>query len=198
MANDPGWYPDPWRPGQRRWWDGTGWSDHTWDPAAPSSAAPPTSTPAPPVAYAAFPDPRRDLADEGRAAVWAKRGFVAFFVSRVVGGLVALFVLDHLIDDIRRAIDTNTQLHTGNDAASALNLPVTIASVLGLVAVIMWTMRAVNVARNLRYPAKRTPGWAVAGWLVPIVNLWFPYQAVRDCLAPDNPERRTVKQWWAV
>jgi hypothetical protein len=25
----PGWYPDPGRPGGRRYWDGTGWTDHT-------------------------------------------------------------------------------------------------------------------------------------------------------------------------
>jgi len=39
--------------------------------------------------------------------------------------------------------------------------------------------------------------WAIVGWIMPVVNFWFPYQAIRDCLPPHNPERRTVKLWWA-
>jgi high-affinity nickel permease len=38
--------------------------------------------------------------------------------------------------------------------------------------------------------------WAALGWIVPIVNFWFPYQAIRDCLTPGNADRRLVKQWW--
>lgn len=38
--NPPGWYPDPWQPGQQRYWTGTEWSPHV-QPAAP----PPTGRP---------------------------------------------------------------------------------------------------------------------------------------------------------
>ena len=191
MANDPGWYPDPWRPGQRRWWDGNGWTDHTWDPAAPP--APAAASP-----YVVFPDPRRDLDDERRAGLWAKRGFVAFFVGRVVGGLISIVVFNDFLDDVQRSIDTNGRTQPGNSGLSALNAPFSLLSILGLVAIILWTYKAATVARNLRYPARHGTVWAVAGWLVPVVNFWFPYQCVRDCLAPDNPERRTVRSWWTM
>ncbi len=31
---------------------------------------------------------------------------------------------------------------------------------------------------------------------MPVVNLWMPYLAVRDCLPPDHPNRQRVLQWW--
>jgi len=192
MANDPGWYPDPWRPGRRRWWDGSGWTDHTWDPAAP----PPPSMTAAPSTFA--PDPQRDLRDERGAALWAKRGYIAMFVGRVAGFLVTMIVFSQLVDDIRHAIDTNSTLDTNGSAYNALSLPFSSLTLLGLVAIIIWSYRAATVARNLHYPAVRGAVWAAVGWIVPIVNFWFPYQAIRDCLAPGNPERRTVKQWWTL
>jgi Protein of unknown function (DUF2510) len=32
----PGWHPDPSGQHQLRWWDGTGWSEHTWNEGAPA------------------------------------------------------------------------------------------------------------------------------------------------------------------
>src|SRR5438105_9865345 len=119
MANEPGWYPDPWRPGQRRWWDGNGWTDHTWDPAAPPAVA---------SQYVVHPDPRRDLENERRAAEWAKRGFVAFFLGRIVGGLVGVVVFNNLIDDVQRSIDTNGRTQPNNTGFNLLNLPVSLLS----------------------------------------------------------------------
>ena len=190
MANDPGWYPDPWRPGRRRWWDGNGWTDHTWDPAAPP----------PPVAAAPSffaPDPQRDLRDEKNASVWAKRGYVAFVVGRAVGLVVSLVVFSQFADHAREFLDTNGKVQQDTNALGVLNPLCSMLSLLGLVAIIIWSYKAASVANNLHYPAVRGPVWAVVGWIIPIVNFWFPYQAIRDCLAPANPERRTVILWWA-
>src|SRR3954451_10867526 len=97
MANAPGWYPDPWQPGRRRWWDGNGWTDHTFDPNAP---AVPTTMPAmqgpvrPAPAYFAPPDPWRDVHDEEQSAVWARRAFVGWAAVRVVTGIASIFIFN--------------------------------------------------------------------------------------------------------
>jgi hypothetical protein len=39
-----GWYDDPHDAGRLRWWDGTGWSDHTHEKAAPAAEPEPVST----------------------------------------------------------------------------------------------------------------------------------------------------------
>jgi hypothetical protein len=42
-----------------------------------------------------------------------------------------------------------------------------------------------------------TAGWTAAGWFVPIINFWYPYQAVRDLVPVDHRVRRRVGWWWA-
>ncbi|MGH3314785.1 MAG: DUF4328 domain-containing protein [Nocardioidaceae bacterium] len=65
----------------------------------------------------------------------------------------------------------------------------------------LWLSRARTNAEvlNPRCNRRRSAGWAWFGWIVPVVNLWFPYQYVRDVrLATVTEERRysTVVGWW--
>jgi hypothetical protein len=38
----------------------------------------------------------------------------------------------------------------------------------------------------------------VGSWFVPVVNYWFPYMALRDCLPPGHAHRPWVLQWWVA
>jgi hypothetical protein len=67
-----------------------------------------------------------------------------------------------------------------------------------LVVLIMWSHAAAEHARNLGYPARLSPVWAVAGWLVPVVSIWFPYWVIRDCLPPGEGARHPVLGWWIL
>jgi Domain of unknown function (DUF4328) len=62
----------------------------------------------------------------------------------------------------------------------------------------VWQFRAATAARAMGLPARRTPGWGVAFWFIPIVNFWMPYQAIRDCLAPGDPNRAVVLRYWLL
>jgi hypothetical protein len=144
------------------------------------------------------PDPRRDLDDERKAAIWARRGFVAVCVARILSGLIAVIAVSSLVDDIQHAADTGNTDQTSASGWQALNFPVSIALLAGMVLVIMWSYKATTVASKLNYPARHKPLWAILGWIVPIINFWFPYQCVRDCLAPGNSERKTIGRWWTL
>ena len=51
----------------------------------------------------------------------------------------------------------------------------------------IWQHRAASAARALGIASRRSPAWGVGSWFVPVVNLWMPYTAVRDCLPPGIP-----------
>lgn len=205
MANEPGWYADPWQPGRRRWWDGTQWTDHIHDDAVPPGGpqgAPPWQQEWRPVTPWQPIDPavlaQRQIGDERGMATWAKRALVVIAITGIVGGLVAAITFHDYIDDIRRSIDEG---HSTISSRSSLQLWTQPISLLGLASQIMlmvWSHRAMVVARNLRYPARYSVGWSVAGWIVPIINFWFPYCTMRDLLPEGHPDRATVKRWWAL
>ena len=60
----------------------------------------------------------------------------------------------------------------------------------------IWQHKAASAGRALGIPSQFSPAWGVGCWFVPIVNLWMPYQAVRDCLPPEHPHRARVLHWW--
>ena len=48
IAPPAGWYPDPWTPSRRRYWNGTSWTFDTTDTASLNDPAPPDASPLPP------------------------------------------------------------------------------------------------------------------------------------------------------
>jgi Domain of unknown function (DUF4328)/Protein of unknown function (DUF2510) len=73
-----------------------------------------------------------------------------------------------------------------------------LVTTVAFVILLIWQFRAASAARSLGYPAKHSPGWGVGCWFVPIVNFWMPYQAIRDCLPPNDPHRPLVLRWWLI
>ena len=123
---------------------------------------------------------------------------------------VVLPAVNYLVNLIVQRVDADQWRTTGHelrvawdDAQHQVPAPpvhtatlTPVASVVGVVTIAaivfacIWQHRAASAARALGYPAARSPGWGVGCWFVPIVNLWMPYGAVRDCLPPGHPERR--------
>jgi hypothetical protein len=79
---------------------------------------------------------------------------------------------------------------------SGLSSVLILVALAALVVVLIWPVRAATAARAMHLPAKRSPGWGVVFWFIPIVNFWMPYQAIRDCLAPADPGRARILRYW--
>lgn len=62
----------------------------------------------------------------------------------------------------------------------------------------LWRVRTNVEALSPRSPQARKRGWIWAGWFVPVVGLWFPYQVVRDALRvrSHHPAAGSRVGWW--
>lgn len=180
MTAPAGWYPDPWRQGPWRWWDGAVWTGHV------GAGTPP-------------------LEDESGPAAWARWAPVVWALT-AAGGAVASPWTGHSlrvsIDRLRQQINdgsasgTSIQVHVPA-ALTVVNLVNLVLLGVGIV-FLVWQHRAAGNARRLGYPARLSPGLGVGGWFIPVVNLWYPFWALRDCLPPDHPRRRGAGWVWAA
>ena len=212
----PGWYADPaGGPGQR-WWDGYAWSEATVLPQHP---------PPPPWAGAAAPQgPATQVAPWAVASerlntftasqsVEVERRMVP--VARFAVAVPAVYFLVSLVlqrlnaDQLRSAghqfrIDwhdaqhgiTPPPYHAPGNSLAPVGLLVGVITLAAVVVACIWQHRAASAGRALGIPSRSSPAWGVGSWFVPIVNLWIPYSAVRDCLPPGHPYRRRVLHWW--
>ena len=100
-------------------------------------------------------------------------------------------------------------IRTGGDNADELDWSVIVyylGTVLVVVALLagwitgaMWLHRARKNAElfNPTFPHTRSAGWAWGGWVCPVVNLWFPFQVVRDTHRAVTPlSTWPVLGWW--
>ncbi len=205
----PGWYPDPSGQHAWRWWDGYAWTDHASTPAQPPApfSVPPPMVPAVPVVPLSRPSsPYEEFEQEHRLSPWGKRAFVIHAIT-LIASFAALWAarssLHQYFHVIRLQLDNigNGTQYVVPTLPSWYRAVSGLASLFGVLAIIyqlMWQYRAATTARSLGYPATRSPGLGVGGWFIPVCNLWFPYQALRDCLPPAHPGRRTVLQMWIV
>jgi hypothetical protein len=213
----PGWYADPaGGPGQR-WWDGYAWSDATVLPDRPppppwADAGPPMGPPSQ-VAPWAVASPRPGTLTTG-SLVDGELGMVS--VARVAVVMPAVYNLVDLImqrvnaDQLLslghqfRVIWHDTQNHVtpppyhGPSGYSPITLLVGVVALAGVVVACIWQHRAASAGRALGVPSHQSPGWGVGAWFVPVVNLWVPYSAIRDCLPADDPHRPRVLAWWVA
>ena len=62
----------------------------------------------------------------------------------------------------------------------------------------LWRARVAVDQLSPRSPQARRKGWIWAGWLVPVVSLWFPFQVVRDALRvrSHHPSAGSTVGWW--
>ena len=81
--------------------------------------------------------------------------------------------------------------------SSLLGLGV-LAFVVGIFTTGWWliALRGVGEWANPGFFHRRAGWWAFAGWVTPIVNLWFPYQVVADASRAVGSRVDTYWPWW--
>jgi Protein of unknown function (DUF2510)/Domain of unknown function (DUF4328) len=188
-----GWYPDAHQPGYLRWFDGRSWTADV-HPGVPVPYLPAIPAPSPP----------DDLASERSARPWAKLGVcILAFYGPFVALLYAL-TFRSFWHGITNAFDT-ARLHQGQNVATPV-FPsgvwvLDLASLVplgGMVATMVWMYRAALMGKRLGMPMTLDPVWAVVGWLVPVVQIWFPYKVIAGTVPPGDPARRSAGRWWAL
>ena len=181
-----GWYADPSGEPGLRWWDGSQWTEHTHAQTDRREVLLPHQT------------PERALHDEQALARWARILVVAMaFLAPVTA---ALYLPQ--LRSMRELFANPAALQAIGDPTLAMEpSPLfTLASSLQTAAslvVLVWLYRAATAAHRLGIPMRRSPAWAVGAWFVPVINLWWPCQAMRDLLPPEHGTRRTITVlWW--
>jgi len=175
-----GWYPDPWQQGNQRWWDGTAWTGHAVAPG-PSGAL--------------------RLDEEERYAARARVALLAVIPLALVGQAALVSVVRYFID----GVNDSSFGHGGSSSFSAglwgRELLAQVGGIGNMVAgvlFLLWFHRACVNARNLGLPQRRDPSVATASFVIPVVNLWWPYESTCDLLPPGDPARPHVLRWWLL
>jgi hypothetical protein len=172
-----GWYPDPSGQGGMRWWDGAAW---TADRSPTSSATVPE--------------------DETGIARWARTALLVAAPAQIVSMAGGLLAVRWFVDEIRRAEDTGRPLASepwGTGVETLLQVVGGIGVVTGIL-FLVWFARSAANARALGLPARRTPAAGVAGFIVPVLNLWWPYGSVSDLLPDGHPDKPLVLRWFLL
>ena len=183
----PGWYPDPWGTSKQRWFDGVAWTPSVWPPDETHAplAAPPASVEA----------ETRTGRLTATALPFAGLAYVATTISSVA---VFRWMADNWSEVVSAAEAGSTIEPVVPSWAQALSwigqFPLLAVQLIFLV----WCYRAAVAGRELGHPARRSPGWAVGSWLIPILNLWWPYQSVVDTVPADDPARESIRRWWIL
>jgi Domain of unknown function (DUF4328)/Protein of unknown function (DUF2510) len=175
-----GWYQDPWRAAAYRYWDGEQWTGHVSGPSGAQVEAP-------------------RLEEERAAGRWAKLalawGGPALAVTTVTGAFQWHWLAEHWDEITRPGSDIQANGNTG--AALAGQVASLVLLVVGVL-FLLWFHRAAANAVSAGMHARRSPVLATISFIIPILNLWWPYQSTCDMLPADHPGRVAVRRWWAL
>lgn len=186
---------------------GTGgsWPPHdpTWAPPPPpppdqpAQWAPPLAPPPPPPPAPVAEPPRwRSLSGLASALT------ILFTLDAIAGvfGLIAIGNRIKVIDDFQSgnfAGDIIKRARDADDLATAAAVMYLLLALATAVVFIVWMWRAAknNEALGRFYPRLK-PGWAIAGWLIPLANLVIPVLILQDLWRGSEPSTPRGDPGW--
>ena len=135
---------------------------------------------------------------------WASAGLVAAAVINIgsyfTSAVVSHRILRDLVHQLRVAADNpNTTPHFHLPLSSVLfSYALSLLQLATQILLMIWLYRAATFAKRAGLPARHDPVWAWVGFLVPIVNFWFPYQVAADTTPPGHVARSFALRWWCL
>ncbi|WP_200301916.1 DUF4328 domain-containing protein [Streptomyces adelaidensis] len=128
----------------------------------------------------------------------------------VVTDLVAVWADLVMLDVLGRMVDGQygTGIEADADRADRLSVLTGGAQIVTYVATVVvfliWFHRVrINAEVFEPFGHRKKRGWAIGGWLVPIVNLWFPRRIALDSWDASSPWEKPrshalVNAWWTL
>ncbi len=176
-----GWHADPWGEATWRWWDGAQWTGYT-DRTTPLSSSATVAA---------------ELATERTWARWARIALAVHPIFQVLALVAASiqwrWIADHWDEVVK---GTNTNGPTNTSIFGYLGLPTLMVTLGVIVLLILWLYRAGATARAAGIPLRRDPGLGAVSFIIPILQLWWPYRATRDAVGADERAQSLVVRWW--
>ncbi|MDO5534604.1 MAG: DUF4328 domain-containing protein [Propionibacteriaceae bacterium] len=194
-----GWYPSPDGAPVQRWWDGVQWTVATDPPlpAPPSSDAPlePSASAEPSASVESSAPAEPGPAVSGWPAPDAPRLGPLSLATRI---FVALAGVAAPLAAGAHLWRTGTPPEWLTEDA-ALTASGTAAGLL-VVAALFWLVWQARVAAT--HPPgtpRRSVGWQVGSWLIPVGSFWMPYQNIADLFLLHSGRRpRWLPVWWVL
>ncbi len=215
MGAEPSWRPDPVNAALERWWDGAHWTDHVRDRAqqqpAPQSRREVKQAAAKHVSVeqaTSLPENRQEGRPSRVLAVATQviLAFIAFGAGLALVGLVSSYNSVTLAAATGKVSDNLWEAAKAGLGSSVI-LYFILLALAGAITGVWYVVRA-NDPRVNSVLLRRTPWVSVVSALIPVLQLWWPVQGMKDLWHASRPEmaRSAVKRklpvpasiflWW--
>jgi Domain of unknown function (DUF4328) len=114
----------------------------------------------------------------------------------LVGGMVLILagIGARAVIDLLGMGDSGPRPSTA--AGHGLDAVIDVAIFAWSIVFLIWFRRARINADSYGYRQRRAVGWVFWGWVIPIVNLWFPFQMMGDIWRAGLPPSRQSRTAW--